>query len=354
MLHFILLALKILGIILLVLLGIILLILITVLFVPIRYRLIGKRSGLEDEPAVIAKGRITFLLHLLNIHLDYPSNIYLKVRIGLFTIFRLPHKEKKNSDKTENSKTNKKTDEKKRAKKEKVENDDNSKTQIRDHENNKKSSEKFNDSLSKDESEVQNNQNLNPSLQEINENQIDMQVDLHDENAKESKISIFMRIRDLIQTITYTIQKIYAKIQDIIETIKNRKELTQEKIQNTKETIQFYSDLLKSEEFQNAFSLCKNELIRILCKILPGKLQVNLRLGFEDPATTGQILVIGGILYPIIGKNIHIIGDFENNIISGDFIIKGKIRLINLVKAGLKIFFDKNIRKLLKLLKRRS
>ena len=90
MLHIILLILKIIGIVLLCLLGILLLALCSVLFVPVRYRIEITRKEGENQPPVVVRVKITWLLHFLNILIRYPAEVMVRVRIMIFTILKMP------------------------------------------------------------------------------------------------------------------------------------------------------------------------------------------------------------------------------------------------------------------------
>ena len=95
MLHIILLILKITGIILLCILGVILLAVCCMLFVPVRYRIEICREEGEDKPPLEVKAKITWLLNLANVLLCYPADVYVRVRLIVFTLFKIPETEKK-------------------------------------------------------------------------------------------------------------------------------------------------------------------------------------------------------------------------------------------------------------------
>ena len=99
MLHIILLILKIIGIILLCILGILLFSILCALFVPLRYRVrvTGEAGG--EKPSVVVYVKLTWLLHLVNVLVRYPAEVILRVRIMIFTLFRMPRKEKRSAPK---------------------------------------------------------------------------------------------------------------------------------------------------------------------------------------------------------------------------------------------------------------
>ena len=108
MLHIILLILKIIGIVLLCILGFLILSVLCGLFVPVRYRIKVSREEGEGKPPVTAHVRITWLLHLVNILVRYPAEVIVRVRIFVFTIFRIPVKERKTKDTGRKKKNRKK------------------------------------------------------------------------------------------------------------------------------------------------------------------------------------------------------------------------------------------------------
>ena len=106
MLHILLLILKIIGILLLCLLGLLVLGTVCVLFVPVRYRIEAERREGEGEPPVAVRVKVTWLLHFINLALRFDGSLFLRARIMVFTLFRLPKKKnrKKNSVKEQSGK----------------------------------------------------------------------------------------------------------------------------------------------------------------------------------------------------------------------------------------------------------
>ena len=71
-----------------------------------------------------------------------------------------------------------------------------------------------------------------------------------------------------------------------------------------------------------------------------------------DPAATGQVLAVYGILYPLVGDHVRVMGEFEQKRIEGTLFIKGRMTLFRFVKTACRIYFNRDIRKLIKLLKK--
>ena len=150
-------------------------------------------------------------------------------------------------------------------------------------------------------------------------------------------LSDFVRkLFSAIRNIKYTIRKIYDKINHIIHNIR------------------YYIKILQTESFKRAFVLCREQLLRLMKIVLPRKVSGTFTIGMEDPAATGQILSIYGILYPLIGDNITVIPDFEKPVMEGSFRFKGKITAFTLIRIAAKIYFDKDLKRVICLFKKEA
>lgn len=288
-----LLILKILGIVLLVLLGILLALLLIVLLVPVRYQGSGYREGGDPVP-VHVQLKVTWLLHLVRVSFIYPEEAFLKVKILFFQILPVKEKKKKASNKKEADGKKPKTDKK----------------------------------------EVGSDVSDTTSDQKISD-----EGNAADEDGGDDRRTLLDFVRKLfsaIRNIKYTIRKIYDKINHIIHNIR------------------YYIKILQTESFKRAFVLCREQLLRLMKIVLPRKVSGTFTIGMEDPAATGQILSIYGILYPLIGDSITVIPDFEKPVMEGSFRFKGKITAFTLIRIAAKIYFDKDLKRVICLFKKEA
>lgn len=288
-----LLILKILGIVLLVLLGILLALLLIVLFVPVRYQGSGYRKEGDSVP-VHVQLKVTWLLHLVRVSFIYPEEAFLKVKILFFQILPAKEKKKKASNKKEADGKKPKTDKKEAG---------------------------------SDVSDTASDQKISDEGNAADEDGGDDRRTLSDFVRK-----LFSAIRN----IKYTIRKIYDKINHIIHNIR------------------YYIKILQTESFKRAFVLCREQLLRLMKIVLPRKVSGTFTIGMEDPAATGQILSIYGILYPLIGDSITVIPDFEKPVMEGSFRFKGKITAFTLIRIAAKIYFDKDLKRVICLFKKEA
>lgn len=338
MLHIILLILKIIGIILLCILGILLLGIICALFVPVRYRIRLVREEGEGKPPFTAYVKVTWLLHLVNILVRYPTDVILRVRIMILTLFRLPKKEKKNEKKA--MRTEKETETKAEPPKKVVEEP---KSSLQPKSTEEKDSAKTTD----DHYEA-----FDSNFSEWEETtDAEQESAVTDENSEsKEKFSLTEKIREILNKIKLIVEKIKAFFENIQYTIRK----FCDKIKFVLDNIEYYREVLEGEPFRQSLKLCKRELKAVFKALKPNKLEAGITVGMDDPATTGQILAIYGMLYPFIGQNVQITGDFERTHIEGNIYIRGKIRAFTFLKAAIWVYFNKDFRKLIKLLKKEA
>ena len=310
LLMIVLLILKIIGIILAAAIGILLLVLICGLFVPIRYYVTADGKLGEKHP-VRVEMKATWLLHMVNIVFSYGESARLRIRVLCFTLLDSAREKKKKKEKKGKKKKERNSDIKEDGNEEREE-IENLKTESREKQ---------------------------PETEEIEQTETDKaEVEIpaleNEEKKNKSVFAFFHKLLEALKNIEYTIQGICGKIKNVMENIR------------------YYIDIVQGEAFRSVFRNAKKQLIWICRKVKPTRCRINLRAGMEDPATTGQIVAAYGILYPLVGGSVFLQPEFEEKVIEGDVYIKGKITGIIFLIAGLKIALDKNVWRLIKLLKK--
>jgi hypothetical protein len=322
--------LKILGITLLCLLALLLVLLLLVLFVPVRYKIKGCRKQEEDVPfRVYAK--VSWLLSLFQGTFSYPEEAFLKVRVLGIRLLPSRKSEKKEPKEKKQAKTE--------ASKAKTSKTEDSKTGTSETEAEKKESNKTESSKTENKKAENTEEKAVKPESAKTEQEQKASGDKQEEQEQEPEptVSGFMKgLLSVFKNIQYTIRQIYDKIKEIIK------------------NISFYLKIIRSDSFQRAWKLCSREAFSLIKSVLPQRLKADLIIGTGDPASTAQILAIMGILYPLTGEYISITPDFENTIAEGDFFIKGRITVFRLVKTAAKIYFNRDFRRIIRLLRKGS
>lgn len=323
--------LKIIGISLLVILGLILLLLFLVLFVPIRYRVDLKKDA-EGEQQIHALVKVTWLLHLLNVSFRYPEEAYLKVRIACFTLFRSD--QEKEPKAAPSKKQQQKKEQQKQESQFQAENTSQQTTQTAE-----STSGPTEDMLLTAQEE---HEEIPLPQEEVFPEEMSMEAEQEKEAEENRKWKLLFqkiewmigKIRQILGNIRYTIQSVYDKIMNIIHHIR------------------YYYKVVRSDLFHRTWEKCSKEALKLLKSIAPRRIKGYLHIGMEDPATTGQILAYYGMLYPLIGGHIDVVPDFDRVVLEGQLKIRGHITLFCAVKTACTVYFNKDLRKLIRLLKR--
>ena len=283
--------LKIIGIILLCILALLLIAVLVVLFVPIRYKIVADSDINDNNKDYNITAKFSWLLCLVRGRYNYPSDDGLIVKIGPFIVYGAEKKDK--------TPKRKKTKEKETEIKEDSSSNEGSKKEIVE--------------------------------KEIEDNSYAEKEDIYIGSVKRKTFK--EKIIYTWQKFCDKINKIYTKIKYILANIKK------------------YTGIIQTGEFKEAFELCKVSLARLFCMIKPRKLKVSGEVGMKSPDQTGYVCAIIGIISPIFKKQICVIPDFDNFIIKGNVLIKGRIYIFVLLIVGIKVFFDKNIRKVIEMFK---
>ncbi len=301
--------LKIAGITFLVLFGLVLFILLLVLFVPVRYR--GK--GNYFDSVFSTKLNLSWCLHIVSIwgmfQIGQDFHIYLKI----FGITVYDNQKKRNQ--------------KKKHKKEKS-----TKTKLEN-----------------------NNEIQAAAMQEPSEEKIVAAIkepSVEEAKAVEDIESVKSDSREKKQNILQKIKEFFINFVNFLKNIKFTFNKVYDTIVRIKDNIKYYLEVLQLDSTKKAFITCQKQLGYVLCKVSPRKFQMNLHLGFDDPAVMGEVLAVWGMFYPLHQGNIAIQPEFDQSVLEGDFSFRGHISVFVLVRTACILFFDKNIKRLLRLLKR--
>jgi len=138
------------------------------------------------------------------------------------------------------------------------------------------------------------------------------------------------------------------KIKAIIEKVKCTFRNICDTIKNIKSNFDFYKNLWDKPQGKAAVKKTYGQAVYLLKKIKPTKIEGDVVLGTGDPATTGQAIGAIAAVYGFLPEKLKITPDFEEKRYEGNLYVKGRLRLIHVVVAALKLFFDKNVRYVVK------
>lgn len=341
MLHILLMILKIIGIILLAIIGIALLIVILILFVPIRYRIQAHRY--DDT---MAKVNVSWLLSAIRFTLKYNgAEVDTKIRILGFdgSKFINGDTKQKQEDIIDYTNEEEKTEPKMEPKACDTDAlDENKSDNVSNNTNGIGKSDDTNKDNGIDTEDSTNTDNGIDTEDSINQSDISSSKEQKKKNTRKPK-NIFSRL-------VFKAKKIYHKFKTWCKKLMNMLK----KADDIKTKLLALAEFIDSREFKDNFAFAKVQLGRLFKHIMPLKHRIKLEFGTGSPDTTGEILGALAVIMALTGMNIQVMPDFDNAIFRGEIYMKGRIRLFNILIIALKVYFNKELRRVAdKLINRR-
>lgn len=144
------------------------------------------------------------------------------------------------------------------------------------------------------------------------------------------------------------------KAADILKNLKEKIIAFGNKIKEIFENIEYYLNIINSPTFQRGFELCKTELAKLIKIIKPRKIKGEVFLGDDDPATCGMYYGAYSLFYSLLGRDFVFYPVYGEKVFYGNIILKGRITLFGIIVIAANLYFDKDIKKLIKQFKKES
>ena len=338
MLSIIFLILKILGILLLILLLLILFFAVVVLFVPVRYRLTASRyEKLKGELLV------SWLLRGISLRIFYDGRALARGKVLWFRLFekQLWPFEEEEAERPESEQPEAGEMDAGQPESERTEEPDGLGKKKAEHpplpQEEEGKEEEFEERLRATE--------LSPS------------EDREKEEPDPSGLSavgrrLFWRLMETVKRFTRKlIGKISGFFRDFHQSLKRIPKIWTEiknKLADGRKSFERMREILTNEENREVFRLLVSRGKKLFRHVRPRKIKGKLQFGFSDPYRTGQVLTAVSPFYGLYAKELELIPDFEHEVLKGEISMKGRIRMGVVLWTGIRLFLNKNFRRLLK------
>ena len=304
--------LKIIGIVLVVLLCILLVLILLVLFYPVKYRILGTEVYDKENKCDIHI-RLSWIFHLIGVNVDIDPELTAGLRI-LFVKKNLMKDSDTSNDRSDN-------------------NGDGGSCDSDSCDSDSCNSDSIEENIKNiSETDIKNTDNIAVAEKSVSENEYTNAANAYSNNIEtENNSSDNNDSFDSNDTSE--------------EESDTEREIKKEKIKRLTAKIK---KILKDDSCKDALNKIKTELINLLKAIMPYKLYLKAEFSAGSPDKTGMVL---GILamFPICYRNKwKIRPDFEREeiYIDSEFDIKGHIFLYKILVIAIRVFVDKNCRKL--------
>lgn len=153
--------------------------------------------------------------------------------------------------------------------------------------------------------------------------------------------SLFYNLGNKVRKIWDKIKAVYQRIMRIpedLEHLSRKKDALCDKID-------WWKAFIEHPRTQKALALVKNKAFRLLRHVFPTRVEGELVFDCTDPSITGSVLAVLGMTIPFHRNCIRVTPLFENrNVLYGNAKLKGRVYGVMLVKTALELYFDKNIK----------
>lgn len=125
---------------------------------------------------------------------------------------------------------------------------------------------------------------------------------------------------------------------------KRKKSSFADRIKRICEKLSALREAVEDEENQKAFRLLLSRVKYLLHHLRFRRFEGRLVFGFDDPAMMGRILGVLSLFYPLYGESFTITPVFDHTAFEGEVALKGHVRLIHILIAGIQLMMNKKIR----------
>ncbi len=125
---------------------------------------------------------------------------------------------------------------------------------------------------------------------------------------------------------------------------KRKKSSFADRIKKICEKASSLREMVEDEENQKAVRLLISRVKYLLHHLRFRKFEGRLAFGFEDPAMVGRTLAVLSLFYPLYGERFTITPVFDHTLFEGEITLKGHVRLIHILIAGIQLMMNKKIR----------
>ena len=361
MLHIILGILKVIGIILLAVVGLFVLCLLILLFVPVRYRI----SGRKEEQVLEGHVQVTWLLHAVGLTADY-SEKQLVINLKLFG-FVLKRIGGEDTEKKQRKKISRSSRKKKDPGKKAAEEDFKEEEKAFPAEEEVFRAEVFSrEMIDKIQKESDKSPEVSPDV--VGESEPEQPV-LEEKNADERFGESGRTLREKIEIpikkamgVFQTIFRIFVKIFEFILYLPERLlDLTQkisdifdagenamEKLEKTRCELQKKAEPFLTDNSRALYRRIFGYLKYFWKCYGPRKIQGWMRYGTGAPDITGQLTGLLYMFLPASADRFELLPDFTETVFETDISLKGHIRACHMIKVAFLLWRDKQLRGLIR------
>ena len=184
----------------------------------------------------------------------------------------------------------------------------------------------------------ENKENIKPDI-ELGENKTETKKDIkqNKKNNKQKK-SLWKNIVSKLKCLMQIPKKIaFKKVSDAVKKIFVA-------VRSGKEKAVLVKEFVFGRECLDFVCVVRDNVLHLWRHIKPKLLRIDMTIGFDDPAVTGQVLGVIAAFCGAAGMMPCVTPDFEKRVFESDIEIKGRVTVFVLLKILIKVYFCEELK----------
>ena len=149
-----------------------------------------------------------------------------------------------------------------------------------------------------------------------------------------------------------SVKKAFQNLKEKWYNLKRKGHNIEKKVRYYQKLIKYYYRVLHHPSMEPAFKMVKKTIKGLIKHVRPRKLRVYVHYGADNPADTANAVAMYSMIYTYFPKQIKFDAEFEKKIFEADGYIKGRFQVGILGFYLVRAYFNKHIRKMIKLFTR--
>ena len=192
----------------------------------------------------------------------------------------------------------------------------------------------------------ENKENIKPDI-ELGENKTETKKDIKQnkknnkqKNKDKQKKSLWKNIVSKLKGLMQIPKKIADTFKKVSDTVKK----IFAAVRSGKEKAVLVKEFVFGRECLDFVCVVRDNVLHLWRHIKPKLLRIDMTIGFDDPAVTGQVLGVIAAFCGAAGIMPCVTPDFEKRVFESDIEIKGRVTVFVLLKILIKVYFCEELK----------
>lgn len=192
----------------------------------------------------------------------------------------------------------------------------------------------------------ENKENIKPDI-ELGENKTETKKDIKQnkknnkqKNKDKQKKSLWKNIVSKLKGL----MQIPKKIADTFKKVSDAVKKIFAAVRSGKEKAVLVKEFVFGRECLDFVCVVRDNVLHLWRHIKPKLLRIDMTIGFDDPAVTGQVLGVIAAFCGAAGMMPCVTPDFEKRVFESDIEIKGRVTVFVLLKILIKVYFCEELK----------